>query len=311
MKLIIFRTIAYIFISAFFLISCRQDYQNRFYVNKKVINGQKFELISAYELFDDYIKTSKNESTNFYKKLIFNPIKKEFSENAEYPFFLSNIENPIIPNNELINEIEILKNSNLIEIAENALKKISLALPGPATKILFIPANPAFRNHYKKYNIGVTAITLGSGKIIVSIDPTFENWKELLPYVLAHEYHHSVWTSRNFETINFSLIEFLIFEGRADSFSSSIYPDKNIPWTSIISKEQENRVWEIIKPDLDMRGHTICDKVMVGSNEIPFGSGYTIAFNIVQSFKENNPGFSDYDIIDFAPHKVLNMSKYE
>jgi len=186
-----------------------------------------------------------------------------------------------------------------------------LALPGPATKILFIPANPAFRNHYKKYNIGVTAITLGSGKIIVSIDPTFENWKELLPYVLAHEYHHSVWTSRNFETIKFSLLEFLIFEGRADSFASSVYPYKNIPWTSIINQETENRVWEIIKPDLDMRGPTICDNVMIGSDEIPFASGYTIGFNIVQSFKENKPEFSDNEIIDFSPQKILNMSGYE
>ncbi|MBI9039470.1 MAG: hypothetical protein JEY97_15160 [Bacteroidales bacterium] len=311
MRLFTFKTIVYIFLFILILFSCNNNPQNEFSVIKKSINNQGFELITAYRLFDDYIKTSKNESTNLYKKLIFNPLKKEFSENAEYPFILSNIENPIIPNNELLKEIEILKNSDLIKIAKNALKKISLALPGPSTKILFIPANPEYRNYYEKYNIGVTAVTVGSGKIIVSIDPTFKNWKELLPYVLAHEYHHSVWTSRNFETINFSLLEFLIFEGRADSFASSVYPDKNITWTSIINKETENRVWEIIKTDLDMRGHTICDKVMMGTNEIPFASGYTIGFNIVQSFKENNPEFSDIEIIDFTPNKILNMSEYE
>ncbi len=311
MRIFTFKTIVYIFLFGLTLFSCNNNQPNEFSVIKKSINNQEFELITAYQLFDDYIKTSNNKSTRLFNKLIFNPIKNEFAENAEYPLILSTIENPIIPNNELLKEIEILKKSNLIEIAEEALKIISLILPGPTTKILFIPANPEYRKYFKKYNIGVTAITVGSGKIIVSIDPTFENWKELLPYVLAHEYHHSVWTLRNFETINFSLIEYIILEGRADSFASSIYPDKKIPWTSIINKEQENRVWEIIKPDLDMRGHAICDKIMIGNKNIPYGSGYTIGYNILQSFKKNHPDLTDVDIIDFDPNRILKMSKYE
>ncbi len=70
--------------------------------------------------------------------------------------------------------------------------------------------------------MGIQAITVGTGKIIVSIDPTSDYWEEQLPYVLAHEYHHSVWTSRNFTTTDFTPLEYLILEGKADSFAKNL-----------------------------------------------------------------------------------------
>jgi uncharacterized protein YjaZ len=129
--------------------------------------------------------------------------------------------------------------------------------------------------------------------------------------VIAHEYHHSVWISRNWKSADFSLIEYLIFEGRADAFAAGLYDSVKSPWTTMINKEQENIVWNAIMPDIFQRGHERINKVMFGSEGIPFGSGYTIGFNIVRSFKQNNPKYSDKEIIDLAPEEILKMSKYK
>jgi uncharacterized protein YjaZ len=157
----------------------------------------------------------------------------------------------------------------------------------------------------------INGITIGTGKIILMIDPTFGNWKETLPYVIAHEYHHSTWISRNWISSDFSLLEFLIFEGRADMFASELYQDFEVPWTKNLTEAQEKHVWSIIKNELFEKGHSRINEVMYGTDDIPFGSGYTIGYNIVRSFKKNNQNYSDLDIIDMNPQKIFELSGYE
>ena len=204
----------------------------------------------------------------------------------------------------------MLKSGGLIDIAKSALVKITESLSGANTKIIFLPANPSLHDYYKKLGVCMNGITIGSGKIIIQIDPTFDNWKETLPYVIAHEYHHSTWISRNWVSSDFSLLEYLIFEGRADMFAKGLYNDIETPWTKMINEEQEHFVWNEIQPEIHEKGHDRINKVMFGSGDIPFGSGYTIGYNIVKSFKQNNPTFSDMQIMDMNPEKILEMSGY-
>jgi len=49
---------------------------------------------------------------------------------------------------------------------------------------------------------------------------------------------------------------------------------------------------------------------MFGTDMIPFASGYTIGYNIVKLFKQNNPSHSDLDLIDLDPNKIFEMSRY-
>jgi len=87
------------------------------------------------------------------------------------------------------------------------------------------------------------------------IDPTFENWIDFLPYCIAHEYHHSAWISRNWMSSDFSLIEYLTFEGRADMFASDLYENFNNPLTKILSQQQERQVWQLIENEIFEKGH--------------------------------------------------------
>jgi len=81
--------------------------------------------------------------------------------------------------------------------------------------------------------------------------------------------------------------------------------DKNL------TEAQEKHVWSIIKNEIFEKGHSRINKVMYGTDDIPFGSGYSIGYNIVKSFKQNNAHYSDLDILDMNPQKLFELSGYE
>jgi uncharacterized protein YjaZ len=279
---------------------------------KVTINNQKFEIITTYSLFDYYLSQQNNSDLKSASdNIIYEPLRNEIIEGAEAAFMFETIRIPYQPGDLLKKEVKLLRDSNLLDITKKALLNITSNLPGPNTKIIFMPANPAMHDLFVKYNLCMNGVTLGSGKIIIMIDPSFPQWKKTLPIVLAHEYHHSTWISRNWKDSNFTLLEYLIFEGRADAFASNLYKGVENPWTTMINREQEERIWKLIKPEILMKGHDRINKVMWGDKDIPVGSGYTIGFNIIKLFKQYNPAYSDNEIIDLQPEDILRMSKYE
>lgn len=294
----------------FLLLGCKG---NEFHFERvtTTINNQKFEIITTINLFENYNNHLNSDIAAASNEFIFDPVQNEIIENAEAPFMFETIRVPYQSGELLKKETELLKTDDLIPIIEKALKKITASLPGPDTKIIIMPANPSMHNFFSKYSICINAVTIGKGKIIVMIDPTFTEWKNTLPYVIAHEYHHSTWISRNWKDSNFSLLEYLVFEGRADAFATSLYPDVKSPWTTMINGEQEKMVWSNIDSDKFKRGHELINKVMFGNQDIPLGSGYTIGFNIVKSFKKNNPKYTDKVILDLNPEEIFKMSNYE
>ena len=167
---------------------------------KITINNQKFELITTYSLFDDFLSQQNNSDlTSTSNNIIYEPIRKEIIDGAEAAFMFETIRIPYQLGDLLKKEVELLRSSDLLDITKKALSNITSNLPGPDTKIIFMPANPAMHDLFVKYNLCMNGVTLGSGKIIIMIDPSFPQWKKTLPNVLAHEYHHSTWISRNWK----------------------------------------------------------------------------------------------------------------
>ena len=303
---ITFSKIFFIFIlSATF--SCQKSVEYDFERTKITINKQKFEILTAWKIFDDYISNKSD-----YEENIFLKINEEFdNNNSEFSFLLDAIENKIEPNEELKKEIELMKNIDFVSIVDSVYQKVTKELSGPDTKILFIPANPVNREYYREFGVGFHAFTLGTGKIIVSLDPTFENWRHYIHYALAHEYHHSVWMSRNFKTADLTPLEYIILEGRADLFAKEIFSESKNPFWDMFDSENENRIWNMIKPNMNQRNTDINDKIFYGSKEIPYGSVYAIGYSILKSFKENNPNIHDAELIDMSPEEILYLSKYD
>ena len=78
-----------------------------------VINDQKFELLTANELFRNYISSKGNYSTD-----IVNVIEKEYKEQAEYPFILESIKGEIEPNEglkEFLGKLQPIDFKKLVE----------------------------------------------------------------------------------------------------------------------------------------------------------------------------------------------------
>ncbi len=231
---------------------------------------------------------------------------------CEYSFLAEAIKSPITDLEALSEEVGILSESGIEDIVKEALVKISGNLPGPDTEIYLLAIDP----NYKQYTpqnliIGVMAHTFGSGKILLLIDPTISGWQKVLPKVIAHEYHHSAWTSRNFKTKNFSVLEYLIFEGRGDSFAELIYPDIKAPWTDLFGTEKEKKVWSEMKGFLLSRDEQVMQRMVGGDKNIPLGAVYTIGFRIMQEFIKNNPDILMPEWTDLSAEDILAGSKYE
>ena len=278
------------------------------------INNQRIEVLTTFNLIDNYLSNSGKLHGNITKssdRYIYKPIQGELLANAEAAFLFNTIKVPYENNDYLKNEIELLKSSDLLTIIQESFTKITKELPGPDTKIIILPASSLNRPALEKIKLPISGITLGSGKIILSIDPTFQNWTDFLPYCIAHEYHHSTWCSRNWISADFSLIEYLVFEGRADLFASEQYKTVSNPLTNFLTREQETEVWELIKNEIFGKGHDRINGVMFGTDKIPFGSGYNIGFNIVRLFKERNPATNTLDLMDMNPNEIFERSGYE
>jgi uncharacterized protein YjaZ len=281
--------------------------------------NQQFSIVPFYLNMQTYVKKAKEnraQINQIYKTHVYDPIWDDFASKGECSFLAKNIENPITDLDGLNTEIMVLSNSGVEGIIKKALLKDSKVLPGPNTTVYLQVIDPSYKkmipsNATKIINMGIHADTYGSGRIFISIDPTSKNWKNMLSRVVAHEYHHSVWVSRNFETIHFSLLDCLILEGRAEGFADLLYPNIEAPWPDFLDREKEQRVWQHMKHVLYSKDEQLILKMFIGDKEIPFLSVYTMGYRIMQEFLKNNPEISLMEWTDMAPNEILSKSKYE
>lgn len=140
-----------------------------------------------------------------------------------------------------------------------------------------------------------------------------KNWKSILSYSVVHEYHHhSVWTAQKFDNSRFTLLDYLVFEGKADSFANIIYPKIEVPWISSIDFETEKFVWNLISDQLNSTDDELAKKVIFeGVKDFPHWNGYTIGYHIVQDFLKNNPEISIEEWTKMDSSVILERSRYE
>jgi len=280
--------------------------------------NQQFSIVSFYLNMPVYIKKvkeNKKQINKIYKTYVYDPIWDNFASKGECSFLAKNIKYPITDIDGLSTAIKILNVSGVEEIVKKALLKVSKVLPGPNTTVYIQILNPSYKKMIppsasKIFDMGIHADTYGSGRILIAIDPVSKNWKKMLPRIVAHEYHHSVWVSRNFETIHFSLLDCLVLEGRAEGFADLLYPEIEAPWPGFTDLKNEYSVWQQMSQNLHSKDEQIIMKMFVGDEEIPFLSVYSMGYRILQEFFKNNPNVSLIEWTDMAPAVILSKSKY-
>lgn len=138
---------------------------------------------------------------------------------------------------------------------------------------------------------GVIALTAGSGKVVVKLHPQAD-WAKLLPYVLAHELHHSYWAQEQFHPdAAFTLADYLVFEGRADYYANQVFGAHPAPWIHALDDAQYTATLAAFRPNLGETSPQVLMGSMFGNPQagIPMWAGYSVGYRLVAARLDGKP----------------------
>jgi uncharacterized protein YjaZ len=279
-------------------------------------NNPFHKVVYLDEYYTDFLKAVQVEGSDRYKiyseKIKNGVIKDCFSESEYYPRVLETFSYPIIDTSGLTKFIADL-NANRTEIEKIISAAFTLCnkqIKNDSVTFYMIPLSPDIKEIVREMG-GATAQTAGSKQIILTIDFDVNSWKEMLAYTVAHEFNHSYWTNFNFSNnYKWSLLRRIIFEGKADFFAHSLYPNVKAPWTSSLSNDEKTALWKNILPNLQSYDPAFISRVMFGSEEYPVRGGYALGYDIMQSAFKNNPELLKTNWTNVDEDKLLEMSNY-
>ncbi|WP_432412474.1 DUF2268 domain-containing protein [Rasiella sp. SM2506] len=275
------------------------------------------KIIFLNDIYVAYAEAAKsqvsdlNDLDQVYKDKIQSTIMNRYFLKSEYSdivniYFSAPIQN-IAELNQVIERINANK-KRIESKVTSALEKSSRYLKNDSVTIYILPANPdnkAMMQHMS----GIMGLTAGSKQILITIEPDIVGWEEMLEYAIAHEFNHAYWTHLNFgKSTKWTLLDYLIFEGRGDSFAHLLYPKVKAPWTSALNEKDKEDLWNKIKPKLQSEDLRFQMEVMFGSKNYPFSGGYTIGYEIVQQALKSTMTVENW--ANLSSEKILEMSKY-
>lgn len=277
----------------------------------------KLEIISVYENLDGYLLEMEKANADYkalWEKYAIQPYWKKISQWA--PFDMSDRKpKPIKDTSKLKQQIKLLKEMNLDAI-KNKLISVVDALPNYDDDTIVIAIYPLDDENttVKERQNGVQGVNV-FGNILIQVNPFAKDFSEWIPYVFAHEYHHTVW-GNYWHVIHGgctgSFIEALLIDGQADLFAKSLNPTLNPTWISQISKEQEKELWNYHYSKLLYETNFDYIKYMFGNDElgIPWCAGYFFGYRIIESFRKLYPKVTIKDMLEMNPEKIFSMSNY-
>jgi uncharacterized protein YjaZ len=308
-----------VFILAFF--GCEQRPKQIVYNPKATVYvtpaGDKIIFLEDYyRAYLKAIKANYKNRNSIYEERVQDSIFKSYFSKSEYAELVkSQLSSPIKDTTGLGNHIALIdSNRKKIEgLITSALAESNKYLKNDSLTIYIIPSDSDMGRIMQGMK-GISGLTAGSKQIILTLDLTINTWEEHLPYAVAHEFNHTYWTKMNFKTAQWTLLNYLVLEGRADSYAHLIYPNVKCPWTSILSAKVEADLWNRIKSQLQNTNTSYRYSVMFGAQSrspYPLWGGYTLGYHIVQSALKNHPELTPAEWINLSPEKILEMSDYK
>ncbi|MEL7296276.1 MAG: DUF2268 domain-containing putative Zn-dependent protease [Pseudomonadota bacterium] len=138
------------------------------------------------------------------------------------------------------------------------------------------------------YGLGGYALSPQRIEIVIDADfPDLENvLLERLPYIVAHELHHTVRLRE--PGIYESLLEALIFEGMADHFAVELLGSDLAPWSLAFPESETETYLSLAAPQFDQSFDFEAWFFGVGTS-LPQWTGYTLGYRILRDYFEANP----------------------
>ncbi|WP_109301699.1 DUF2268 domain-containing protein [Aquimarina sp. AU474] len=285
-------------------------------VFKTIAQKTDYNIIFLDGYFSKYAKLAQENNDdlkNLYQKEVQNRVFQKFFMQSEYSSFiyldLARPHNDIPYLKKTIAAISTHK-KEIEKTIFKTVKKCNAILPSTTLTIYIAPPSSKFKTVLPMMD-GVYGFTAGSQQILISIDPNNEGWKEMLAYAVAHEYHHAYWTKENFAKLTeWTLLDYLVFEGKGDYFAKQLYPKVDTPWTKALTDEKKDELWSRVLPELQNQDFSFQTEVMFGSDNFPFWGGYTLGYDIVQGYLSKNETLSPLKWVNFSSNKVLKGSAF-
>lgn len=271
-------------------------------------------LTDYYETFVDEFNLDEKNIDSIYNERVLTPIYNKYFKNSEYSDIVKgSIASPIKNTFELKQSIDrIAKNKATIENRINrAINKSRQSIVNESLIIYVIPVNPNLKQVIEGMS-GVMGLTAGSKQIILTVEPDILGWENMLEYAVAHEYNHAYWTNLNFgKSTNWTLLDYLVFEGKGDYFAHSLYPSVIAPWTMALTENQISDLWNKIKSNLESEDIGFQMEIMFGSKNYPVWGGYSVGYDIVRTALENNKNLKVDHWTNLEAVNILRKSKYK
>jgi uncharacterized protein YjaZ len=277
----------------------------------------KLDIIAVYENLDGYILEMEKENQDcdiLWDKYAIQPYWEKISQWA--PFDMSNRKPKPIKNIiKLKQQIELMKNIDLKAIKKSFME-VANVLPNYDDDPITIAIYPVDDDNLivKEEQNGVWGVNV-FGNIILNINPLAQDYLEWIPYVFAHEYHHTVWG--NYWNVihggrTGSFIESMLIDGQADAFAKDFYPSLKPKWISQIAKEQEKELWSRCYFGLLNETNVDYNKYMFGDSKagIPWCAGYFFGYRVIECFKKQYPLISVKEMIEMKTEAIYTMSGY-
>ncbi|RTY86316.1 DUF2268 domain-containing putative Zn-dependent protease [Flavobacterium sp. GT3R68] len=271
-------------------------------------------LTDFYTTFLNKAKADNKSADSIYKETIHTSIYDKYFKKSEYGYIVKDfLATPIKNTSELkksIDRISLNQETIKAKIA-GALKKSRQNIDNDSLTIYIIPVNPDSRQLIEGMT-GIMGLTAGSKQIILTIEPDVAGWENMLEYAVAHEFNHAYWTNMNFgKSTKWTLLDYLVFEGRGDYFAHMLYPNVIAPWTISLTENQKSDLWNKIKPNLQSEDISYQMEVMFGSRNYPVWGGYSVGYDLVLTALTNNKKIKAINWTNLEAVKILELSKYK
>ena len=263
----------------------------------------RFELILAYQNLSKYIEEGADEEA--WNKTMIEPYWNMLTKGAPFPMdhmkpYCSIGKEQAQKQLELLDEVDWEDYFTIFE-------EISSKLPKDDEDTIYIVIYPSITEISEGiYGTGVW------GNIILNINPLNENSIQWIPYVFAHEYHHSVWgdywyCKQGGAGLKGTFLENLIIEGEADAFAKSLNPGLIPSWHKGLRPQEELQVWEKFESILEenLTPEEVA-KYMFGCKElsIPQNAGYYYAIQIVEAYLKKREGVTFSQLLEVNPNII-------
>ena len=139
---------------------------------------------------------------------------------------------------------------------------------------------------------GVSAFAAPEGAMYVFVDPTVSGWSRLLPFTVAHEYHHLTAFAPGAATIDQTVQGRIVFEGKADVFASRLHPGVRRPWHTDYTPDDQRRCWRALHEQLSAPGNTTeftNDYLIAWTGRAPRYCGYAAGRRLVLRYLASRP----------------------